>query len=60
MGKGHRMKAVQRRVAAVRNTFISVTDGDSKFLIVVSVDIIKSEDTHWKKELRTNAFWVSL
>lgn len=60
MGKGHRMKAVQRRVAAVRNTFISVTDGDSKFLIVVSVDIIKSEHTHWKKELRTNAFWVSL
>lgn len=57
------MKSVQRRVAAVRNTFISVTDGDSKFLIVVSVDIIKSEDTHWKKELRhplrTNAFWVS-
>lgn len=64
MGNRHRMKSVQRRVAAVRNTFISVTDRDSKFLIVVSVDSIKSEGTHWEEELsdplRANAFWVSL
>lgn len=58
------MESVQRRVAAVRNTFISVADRDSKFLIVVSVDSIKSDGTHWEEELsdplRANAFWVSL
>lgn len=64
MGNGHRMKSVQRRVATARNTFSSMIDRDSKFLIVVSVDSIKSEGTHWEEELsdllRANAFWVSL